>query len=35
MQSKFTEIDQLAATTLRMLAADGVQQLTPVILVYR
>lgn len=26
MQSKFTEIDQLAATTLRMLAADGVQQ---------
>lgn len=26
MQSKFSEIDQLAATTLRMLAADGVQQ---------
>lgn len=26
MQSKFSEIDQLAATTLRMLAADGVQK---------
>lgn len=26
MQSKFSEIDQLAATTLRMLAVDGVQQ---------
>ncbi|MBN1537757.1 MAG: transketolase [Anaerolineales bacterium] len=26
MQSKFSDIDQLAATTLRMLAADGVQQ---------
>ncbi len=26
MQSKFSEIDQLAATTLRMLAAEGVQK---------